>query len=151
MVVASLTAGRLVDAYGPRPIGLLGTVSCLAGVTVLLAQDPTAAGDLRLPLALLGLGLGLATPAGQTAAFAGVPAEHIGMAAGLASSMRYIGGVAGVAILGRTLHLTGSRDAVLAAHHTMLAVFLGVLVVSVGCAALLGRAPARAAPVATAA
>ncbi len=138
MVVASLIAGRLVDAYGPRPVGVFGAVSCLAGVTVLLVQDPTASGDLRLPLALLGFGLGLATPAGQTASFAGVPARHIGMAAGLASSMRYVGGVAGVAILGRTLHLTGSRQAVLAAHHTMLAVFLGVLVVSVGCAALLG-------------
>jgi MFS family permease len=151
MVVASLIAGRLVDAYGPRLVGVFGTVSCLAGVTVLLVHDPTVAGDLRLPLSLLGLGLGLATPAGQTASFAGVPAGRIGMAAGLASSMRYVGGVAGVAILGRTLHLTGSRHAVLAAQHTMLAVFLGVLVVSVGCAALLGGAPARTAPGVTAA
>lgn len=138
MVVASLVAGRLVDAYGPRPVGLLGTASCLVGVTMLLMQDPTGASDLRLPLALLGFGLGLATPAGQTASFSGIPAAHIGMAAGLASSMRYVGGVAGVAILGRTLHLAGSRSAVLAAHHTMVAVFLGVLVASVGCAALLG-------------
>jgi MFS family permease len=142
MVVASLVAGRLVDAYGPRPVGVVGTVSCLAGVTVLLVQD------LRLPLALLGFGLGLATPAGQTASFSGVPAEHIGMAAGLASSMRYIGGVAGVAILGRTLHLTGSRQSVLGAHHTMLAIFLGVLVVSVACAALLGDRPLRPEPIA---
>jgi MFS family permease len=148
MVVASLVAGRLVDAYGPRPVGVVGTVSCLAGVTVLLVQDPTAAADLRLPLALLGFGLGLATPAGQTASFSGVPAEHIGMAAGLASSMRYIGGVAGVAILGRTLHLTGSRQSVLGAHHTMLAIFLGVLVVSVACAALLGDRPLRPEPIA---
>jgi hypothetical protein len=65
------------------------------------------------------------------------------MAAGLASSMRYLGGVAGVAILGRTLNLTGSRDAVLHAHHVMLAVFLGVAVVSIGCAALLGPAIRR--------
>lgn len=151
MVVSSLVAGRLVDAYGPRPVGVLGTISCLVGVTVLLMQDPTAASDLRLPLALLGLGLGLATPAGQTASFAGIPPQHMGMAAGLASSMRYIGGVAGVAILGHTLQLSGSRHAVLAAHHTMLAVFLGVLVVSVGCAVLLGRAPARTPVTATAA
>ena len=143
MVVASLVAGRLVDAYGARLVGLLGTVSCLAGVAWLLMHDPTAAGDLRPPLALLGFGLGLATPAGQTASFAGVPADRIGMAAGLASSMRYVGGVAGVAILGHTLHLTGSRHTVLAAQHTMLAVFLGVVVVSVGCAAMLGRVPAR--------
>jgi MFS family permease len=143
MVVASLLAGRLVDAYGARLVGVIGTLSCLAGVTVLLVHDPTAAGDLRLPLALVGLGLGLATPAGQTASFADVPAERMGMAAGMASSMRYVGGVAGVAILGRTLHLTGPRDTVLAAQHTMLTVFLGVLVVSVGCAALLGRATRR--------
>jgi MFS family permease len=146
MVVASLIAGRLVDGYGPRPVAVVGTLSCLAGVTMLLVHDPTAAGDLRLPLALVGFGLGLATPAGQAASFAGVPASQIGMAAGLASSMRYVGGVAGVAILGHTLHLTGSRHAVLATQHTMLAVFLGVLVLGVGCAALLGGAPARAAP-----
>jgi MFS family permease len=150
MVVASLVAGRLVDAFGARPVGLFGTACCLAGVTTLLVHDPTAPGDLRLPLALLGFGLGLATPAGQTASLAGVPADRIGMAAGLASSMRYVGGVAGVAILGRTLDLTGSRHSVLAAQHTMLAVFVGVLVASVGCAALLGRVPARTAPVAAA-
>jgi MFS family permease len=149
MVLASLIAGRLVDAYGARPVGLFGTASCLVGVTVLLMHDPTGPGDLRLPLALLGFGLGLATPAGQTASFAGVPAERIGMAAGLASSMRYVGGVAGVAILARTLHLSGSRHTVLAAQHTMLVIFLGVLLVSVGCAALLGRVAARPAPVAS--
>jgi MFS family permease len=148
MVVASLIAGRLVDAYGPRPVGVVGATSCLAGALLLLVQDPTSAGDLRAPLALLGFGLGLATPAGQTASFAGIPPEHMGMAAGLASSMRYVGGVAGVAILGRTLHLTGSRQAVLDAHHMMLAVFLGVLVVSIGCAALLGTRPRRTEPLA---
>jgi MFS family permease len=138
MVVASLIAGRLVDAFGARPVALVGTVCCLGGAAALLMHDPTAPGDFRLPLALLGFGLGLATPAGQAASFAGVPADRIGMAAGLASSMRYLGGVAGVAILGRTLHLTGSQHSVLAAQHTMVAVFAGVLVVGVGCAALLG-------------
>jgi MFS family permease len=151
MVVASLIAGRLVDTYGPRPVAVVGTLSCLAGVTLLLVHDPTAAGDLRMPLALLGFGLGLATPAGQMASFAGIPAAQMGMAAGLASSMRYVGGVAGVAILGLTLHLTGSRHAVLAAQHLMLAVFLGVVALSVGCATLLGCAPARAAAITAAA
>ncbi|MFN2560412.1 MAG: MFS transporter [Jatrophihabitans sp.] len=144
MVVASLIAGRLVDALGARPVGLVGTASSLAGATLLLMHDPSAPGDFRLPLALLGFGLGLATPAGQAASFAGVPADRIGMAAGLASSMRYLGGVAGVAILGRTLQLNGSQHSVLAAQHTMLALFVGVLVVSVGCSALLGgRLPAE--------
>jgi MFS family permease len=143
MVVASLISGRLIDTYGARLVGVLGTLSAIAGVMLMLVHDPASAGELRLPLALLGLGLGLATPAAQTASFASVPAERIGMAAGLASSMRYVGGVVGVAILGRTLHLTGSRDTVLAAHDTMLAIFLGVVVVSVGFAALLGPAARR--------
>lgn len=138
MVVASLIAGRLVDAFGARPVGLVGTICCLGGTTMLLMHDPTASGDFRAPLVLLGFGLGLATPAGQAASLAGVPAHRIGMAAGLGSSIRYVGGVAGVAILGRTLHLSGSQRSVLAAQHTMLAVFVGVLVVSVGCAGLLG-------------
>jgi MFS family permease len=138
MVATSLVAGRLVDAYGPRPVAVGGTLVCVAGTAMLFVTDLHSSGDLRLPLILLGLGIGLANPAAQTASLTGVDRNRSGMAAGLGSSMRYLGGIAGVAILGRLLHLSGSRQTVIDAHHTVLAVFLGVLVVTLACASLLG-------------
>ena len=140
VVAASLAAGWLVDRYGPRTIAILGTLACLAALVVLRVNDPAAATDLRLPLLLLGLGLGLANPAAQTASLAGVAEWRSGMAAGFSSTMRYLGGIAGVAVLGRLLHLTGSRETVLHAHHTVLTVFVGVLAVSL--ALPLALAPA---------
>lgn len=130
VVAASFVAGWLVDHYGPRTVATLGTLGCLAALVVMRLNDPANAADLRLPLVLLGLGVGLANPAAQTASLAGVADSRSGMAAGFSSTMRYLGGIAGVAVLGRLLHLTGSRDAVLHAHHTVLAVFVGVLAVS---------------------
>ena len=140
MVAASVSAGWLVDRYGPAAIAIVGTGTCLAAVCVLLADNPSAPADLRLPLAVLGLGIGLANPAAQTASLAGVAKRSSGMAAGFSSTMRYLGGIAGVAVLGRVLDLTGSRHTVLHAHHTILMVFVVVLAVSLVCPFAFGRA-----------
>lgn len=147
MVAASLVAGWLVDRYGPRLIAALGTIGCLGALIVMLANDPAHAADLRLPLALLGLGVGLANPAAQTASLAGVPERRSGMAAGFSSTMRYLGGIAGVAVLGRLLHLTGNRDAVLHAHHTVLTVFLIVLIASLALPPALGPVVRKRGPI----
>jgi MFS family permease len=141
MVVTSTLAGRITDRVGPRPLGIAGTLACLAGVVLLWAQPLTAPGDVRLPLALLGVGIGLANPAAQTASMADIDRADSGMAAGIGSTMRYLGGIIGVATLGRGLDVNGGD--VLGQHHLLLAVFACVLVVTLGCAALLGR---RAAP-----
>lgn len=148
MVATSLVAGRLVDAYGSRTVALLGTFACVCGVTLLLLIEPRGAGDLRLPLALLGAGLGLANPAAQNASLGAIEAQRSGMAAGVGSTMRYIGGIAGVAILARTLDLDGSPAQVLSSHRLMLAVFLGVLLCCVVCAAVLDRSRAGSGAVA---
>jgi MFS family permease len=143
MVATSLVAGRLVDSYGSRPVALVGVLVCIGGVTLMLADSPATSGDLRLPLLLLGAGVGLANPAAQNASLGSVPDARSGMAAGVGSSMRYLGGIAGVAVLGRTLHLGGSRADVLATHRIALAVFLAVLIACLACAALTD--PVRAA------
>ena len=88
---------------------------------------------------MLGIGLGLANPAAQAASMAGIAPGDSGMAAGVNSTMRYLGGIVGIAILGSTLNFSGSRAAVLAEHHLLLAIFAGILVLTVGCATLLGR------------
>jgi len=147
MVLMSLVAGRLTDLIGPRPLAVGGSAVCLVGIVVLLRSDLPHAGSVRLPLALLGVGLGLSGPAAQTASLSAVDAARSGMAAGVSSTMRYLGGVAGIALLGQMLDLHGSRARVLSEHHSVVAVFTGVLVVALACALVLpGRARVRPEP-----
>jgi MFS family permease len=144
MVAASLVAGRLTDRLGARPVALAGALMCLAGLAVLHRSGLSAPDDLRTPLALLGVGVGLSSPAAQTASMSSVAPTHSGMAAGVGSTMRYLGAVAGIAILGRGLDLDGSPAQVLGEHRTMLAVFACALVTSAACAAVLPRKQAMA-------
>jgi MFS family permease len=122
MVLTSLAAGRLTDRFGPRPHGLLGVLTCQVGLVL-----------------MLGVGLGLANPAAQAASLAGIARADSGMAAGVSSTMRYLGGIVGIALLGRVIDGAGSVNAVLGQHNLLLDLFVGVLVVTVVCAALLGR------------
>jgi len=137
MVLMSLVAGRLTDRLGPRPLAVTGSLVCLTGIVVLLRSDLQHAGDVRLPLALLGVGLGLSGPAAQTASLSAVEAARSGMAAGVSSTMRYLGGVTGIALLGQLLDLHGSKARVLSEHHTVVGVFAGVLVLGLACACVL--------------
>jgi EmrB/QacA subfamily drug resistance transporter len=144
MVAMSLVAGRLTDRLGPRSVALAGALLCLAAVVVLARSGPSAPDDVRIPLALLGAGLGLSSPAAQSASLSGVSPEQSGMAAGVSSTMRYLGAVIGIAMLGRMLDLDGSRAQVLAEHRAVLTVFAVTLVVSLACAAVLPRRDAMA-------
>jgi MFS family permease len=147
-VATSVVAGRLTDRFGPRPIAVGGSLACLASMGLLAVSPVAAAGELVLPLILLGIGIGLASPAAQTASLSAVDSRQSGMAAGVGSTMRYLGGVVGVAILGRQLDLGGGPHAVLVEHRIMLAVFAAALLVGLVCAVCLPSAaprPARAA------
>lgn len=143
MVVMSLVAGALTDRFGPRPVALGGALLCLAGLVVLERSGLSAPDDVRVPLALLGAGIGLSSPAAQTASLSAVPSGQSGMAAGVGSTVRYLGGIAGIALLARALDVDGTREQVLAEHRAVLVVFAVVLVASAVCAAAL---PGRVAP-----
>ena len=144
-VITSLAAGRLTERLGPRSLAVTGSLICLSGLVVLRVVELSAPGQVRLPLALLGVGLGLCGPAAQTASLSAVARARSGMAAGVSSTMRYLGGVAGIAFLGRALDLHGTRAAVLVEHHHVTDVFLGVLVLGLVCAIALPRHAAPAA------
>ena len=145
MVVTSLGAGRFTERFGPRALAVTGSLICLAGVVVMRVVTLASAGQVRLPLALLGIGLGLCGPAAQTASLSAVASARSGMAAGVSSTMRYLGGVAGIAFLGRALDLHGSRTDVIAEHRFVVEVFIAVLVLALLCAT---RLPGVQAPVA---
>ena len=146
MVAASPVAGRLTDRFGPRPVALGGSLLCLVGLVALYRSGLSASGDVRLPLALLGAGIGLSSPSAQTASLSSVASAHSGMAAGVGSTMRYLGAVAGIALLGRALDLDGSRAQVLAEHRAMLALYAVALLASLVCAAVLPRRTAGVLP-----
>ncbi len=140
MVLASPAAGRLSDRIGARPLAVGGTMSCLVAVGLLATDDLSSLGSLVLPLALLGLGVGLATPAAQSASLTAVPPERSGSAAGIGSTMRYLGGILGVALLGRLVDVAGDRPTILGEHRLVLLVFAVALVAGLACAvALPGR------------
>lgn len=143
MVIVSPVGGRLVDRVGARAVALAGSASALAGIVVLARVDLTTVGQIAVPLAFLGAGLGLATPAAQSASTTAAPAEHAGMAAGIGSTMRYLGGLIGVAVMSVLLDVNGTRAAVVAEHRTLMAVFAVALLVGLVCAALL---PGRVVP-----
>lgn len=137
MVLVSPLAGRLVDRIGARAVAVAGSLATLAGIVVLAGVDLTTTGQVAMPLALLGIGLGLATPAAQSASIAAISGEHAGMAAGIGSTMRYLGGLIGVAVMSVLLDVSGTRDAVVSDHRTLMAFFAGALGVGLVCAALL--------------
>lgn len=144
MVITSPIAGRLTDHLGARWIAVAGSVSGLLGIGILAWIDLTAPEQLAPPLVLLGIGLGLAAPAAQSASMSVVAWGLAGTAAGIGATMRYLGGIIGVAVMSVLLDVHGTRAEVISDHRTLMAVFAGALVVSLACAALL---PGRSATV----
>ncbi len=137
MVVTSLLAGRLTDRVGARPLAIGGSLLAMAAVGLMLVSDLTSPTDVRLPLVVLGVGLGVTGPAAQTASLSAVSSEQSGMAAGLSSTMRYLGGVAGIAVLGQLVDFHADRATLLAEHRSALVVFLGALLAGLVCALAL--------------
>lgn len=137
MVVTSPLAGRLADRFGSRPIAALGSLSSIGGVVLMLVRPLDTPGSLIVSLILLGAGLALASAPAQSASMSAAPREMSGMAAGLSSTMRYVGGIAGVAVLGLVMTDDPDRVTVLAQHHAALRIFLVSLVLSLGCTLLL--------------
>lgn len=143
MVITSPVAGHLADRLGARALAIAGSFVALLGIAGITWIDLSTPTELLAPLALLGVGLGLATPAAQSASIAAVPADRAGMAAGVASTMRYLGGIAGIAVLSLVLKVSGPSADVVSEHRELMIVFAGALVVGLVCAALL---PGRTRP-----
>ncbi len=140
MVAGSPLGARLSERIGAHWAASAGSLVSVAGVAAMSFRLDTFASPLHAvpALALIGAGLGLSSAGVQASAMSAVDAQKSGMAAGLFSITRYIGGVAGVAVLGMTL-VHDRIDAVIASHRAALAVFGGALGIAAVCALGLMR------------
>jgi len=104
MVFLSPFGGRMGERFGVRNTILSGLCVSIAGMIMLLGTAGSAA-LLWMPisLALVGAGIGLVTGPAQAAALSAVRPEQGGVAAGILSTMRYLGGIAGITIISTIL------------------------------------------------
>ncbi len=158
VTAAGPVAGRLTDVVGPRRLMSWGLL-VVAGSLVWLSRVGVE-GSLTLLLgafALMGVGLGFVTSPTSTAAMNAIEASKGGVASGVLSTTRTLGGAFGLAALGALIQArtggaqmsggatTAVREAFVHALHDGLLLDAGVALLGVALAALLvaGR-PAKA-------
>ncbi|MDI3338822.1 MFS transporter [Defluviimonas aestuarii] len=144
MVIAAPIGGQLTDRIGSRFAALLGFIPLFVGVLMLwrLASF-TAPGDAVHALLLFGVGMGLSSAPAQSAAMSAVNPERAGMAAGASSTMRYLGGIVSILVLGAVL---GSDSTVsFLRHDIMIRLFTAAVLLSVLAAFRLPGKPSAAA------
>jgi EmrB/QacA subfamily drug resistance transporter len=117
MVVAPI-AGRLADRVGPRPLMTGGLVSVAASMFLLTRITVHADyGMLAVSLVLMGIGMGFVMSPMSTAAMNSVDRAKAGVASGIISMTRMVGGTFGVAVMGAIIATLGrSRLATLLPH-----------------------------------
>ena len=129
MVVAAPVGGQLTDRIGARRTALAGSLLLLSGMGQLWwlgsFETPT---DAMTALLMFGLGIGLCNAPAQADSMGAVVPGQAGMAAGVSSTMRYLGGILSILVLGTVL----GNDAVvsLARHDLMIRLFTVALVLS---------------------
>jgi len=140
----ALVAGAAADRLGPRAVTTCGmALACLAFAAAAIL--PGDRGVLIGVLAVAGVGLGLFTPANNTAVAGSGRADQAGMVSGLLNMTRGIGTSLGVAVAGATFALTagGSGSAVTpsAATHGFGVTAVLLAVAAGGSAVLSARRP----------
>jgi EmrB/QacA subfamily drug resistance transporter len=101
IIFAAPIAGRLADRIGPRIPMTAGLA--LAALALFLQSQLTATsgyGDLLFPFMIMGLGMGLTMSPMSTAAMNSVSPDKAGVASGILSMSRMVGGTFGVAAIG---------------------------------------------------
>ncbi len=144
MMAGSALGGRISEKTGARAICLLGSLLSVGGMVLLSALTPGEDWH-RIIWALIlgGLGLGLANGPSQATALSAIEWRQSGIASGVLSTCRYLGGVIGISIVG--LLLAGSRSAApLPQYRLAVFFFAGAFSAAAGVSLLLpGRAPQR--------
>jgi EmrB/QacA subfamily drug resistance transporter len=145
-------AGRAADRLGarlPTVVGMLLATASLGALALLHPGGPL----LLLPLAGLGAGLGVFTPANNAAIMGAVPRRQAGVASGVLNMTRGMGTAAGQAFAALILSLAVARlahPAALVSGFGACALWLAAAAMAAAClAALRGSAPRETLPAET--
>ncbi len=100
MIAGSMLGGHLADRAGARGVALFAAALAVGGLGLVFdVAGLRVAADAVPGLAILGLGVGLMNGPANGSAMSVVPASLSGVAAGMLSTLRYLGGVLGMAVL----------------------------------------------------
>lgn len=91
--------GHLADSFGPRGVTVTGLLLA-AGALVVLAAYHRSTAPIVGGLALLGVGIGLFTPANNASVMAAAPRRQAGEASGIVNMTRGLGMSFGLAVVG---------------------------------------------------
>ncbi|MBP7681551.1 MAG: MFS transporter, partial [Deltaproteobacteria bacterium] len=111
----------------------------LAGIGSLVFVPLETARSAIPGLVLLGLGIGLSSSPAQASAMSAIPAEQSGVGAALLATLRYLGGIAGIIVLGFVWSGSPLPDIALVEHQRTLHYFTVSLVLALGCAMVLPK------------
>jgi MFS family permease len=112
LFVVAPVAGRLVDRIGERPLVVIGLALQAVGMfwISLVSRGAVNYSELVVPLMVAGCGVSMAMPATQSASVGALPRESVGIASGIYSMMRQLGGVVGVAVLAAVFTAAGGYE-----------------------------------------
>jgi EmrB/QacA subfamily drug resistance transporter len=101
MLVAS-NAGKLVSAFGVKPVLVTGLIMLTGGLVMLARIGPSGSGIVwvMIPGLLVAAGIGASIVPSTIAATIGAKPGQAGLASGLVNTSRQVGGGLGLAILG---------------------------------------------------
>ena len=105
VIVAAPLSGSLSDRVGPKWLIFAGMlVTALGFILTRRVMVPDASWQsMVLPFAVAGFGIGMVMPVMTSAVMGSVPPEKAGQASGVLSSVRQIGSVLGIAVMGAVL------------------------------------------------
>jgi EmrB/QacA subfamily drug resistance transporter len=134
IMVASAVGGRLAERLGVRATCVVGSMTSAAGFLWLSSIAPDAPSwHVIGSLVLGGAGMGLANGPSQSAAMSTVENRQSGIASGVLSTSRYLGGIIGVSVLGLLLSASDAAPS-LVHYHTAILIFAGALLFAAGVA-----------------
>ena len=148
LIVGAPLSARLVERIGTKAV-VTGGLTLVGGGLLLLATASTASGYglVASSLVVLGLGMGMTMAPATEAIMGALPRARAGVGSAVSTTVRQVGGVLGVAVLGSLLSsVYGTRmtDTLHGLPSTIVSAASDSVGAAVGIGARIGGAPGRA-------